>query len=241
MITPDQAEYIIKSCHLLLRDEPKNLLEIFNGIFAEDIFADTDLPPFNRVMMDGVAICEKDFKNGIRTFRIAGIQSAGSEPLELKESGTCIEIMTGAVCCHGADVIVPYEQCTLEGNQCTIHLDSIKPFQNIHRRGTDFKAGDILIHKGAIFGAAEAGICASVGKSQVLMRSLPKVAIFSSGEELVEISETPLPYQIRKSNVFVLEFMLRKLGISATCSHLADDARNIHSQLSNALEQFDII
>jgi molybdopterin molybdotransferase len=241
MITPAQAEALIKSCQLSQQAELKNLFEIFNGVFAENIVADTDLPPFDRVMMDGVAIREKDFTDGIRTYRIAGIQSAGSEPLTLSEPGTCIEIMTGAVCCHGADIVIPYEQCTIEGEHCIIQSDHIKPFQNIHRRGTDNKAGDILIHEGATFGAAEAGICASVGKSKVLMCRLPKVVIFSSGEELVEISDTPLPYQIRKSNVFVLEYMLRKLGISATCSHLADDAQIIHSTLSRALEQYDII
>lgn len=241
MITPEQAENLIADNVYTRRTKVMALHEISGGRIAEDVFADSDLPPFDRVMMDGVAIRSQDFEAGTRTFRIVGVQRAGMSPLKLHEADTCLEIMTGAVCCDGGDVVIPYEQCDISDGMCTVLLDQIKRGQHIHFRGTDFRRGDKLISSGASFGPAEAGICASVGQTTLLMENLPNVIIFSTGEELIGIDDQPLPHQIRRSNVFVLEFMLRKRGIQADTAHLPDDESIIKTQLQKALNDYDII
>ena len=241
MITPQEAEQLISTCVIERREEMRSLRECTSGIIAENIYADSDLPPFDRVMMDGIAIRSEDFHSGIRSFNIVGIQRAGIAASELHESGSCIEIMTGAVCCIGADVVIPYEQCQIADGICTVTTNEIRPFQNIHHRGTDFKAGELLISKDSSIGPAEIGICASVGKSEIKLYAAPRIIIYSTGEELVDIEQTPLAHQIRKSNVFVLQHLLQSRGYSCELSHLPDDANAIRSTLEKALKDYDII
>ncbi|RXP44591.1 molybdopterin molybdenumtransferase MoeA [Lutibacter sp. HS1-25] len=210
-------------------------------ILKETIVADRDFPPFDRVSMDGIAIAAAVFSNGQRTFKIEGIQAAGSEQLQLKNSENCIEAMTGAILPKGCDVVIPYELLTIEDGKAQVNLDEIKYFQNIHPKGFDKKVGDVLIAENTKISPAEIGVLATVGKSTVKVGKQPKVMIVSTGNELVDVTETPAEHQIRKSNVYTLVSLLDKLQIKADTAHILDDKQVLKSKIEAFLNDYDVL
>jgi molybdopterin molybdotransferase len=112
---------------------------------------------------------------------------------------------------------------------------------NIHRQGTDAEKGDVLIAKGKKLNVGDVGVLASVGKSTVRVQALPKVAIISTGDELVEVHEQPLPHQIRKSNSHTISALLLNHGIVFERFHFNDNEEEIRKGLSVIIEEFDVI
>jgi molybdopterin molybdotransferase len=241
MITVARAFEIVSS-HLYQPKVQRLPLHMAAGrVLMANVVCDTDLPPFARVMMDGVALASSDLKNGSTKFKVAGMQQAGEPPLAILEANECIEVMTGAVCPTGADVVVPYEKVMIDGGYCTIQADDAAKGQNIHAQGKDKKLGDVVVQKFKQLNAADIAILASVGKVEVEVASLPVVHIFSTGNELVEIDDVPLPHQIRRSNVYALKELLLEHGIHATQSHLADHEGEIKQKVKEALQTCDVI
>ena len=216
-------------------------LESVGRVLKEDILADRDFPPFDRVSMDGIAIVFDTFLTGSRTFKIENIQAAGSKQLELKNKTNCIEVMTGAVLPINTDVVIPYEQVTIANGKAVVEIDEINQFQNIHSQGNDRKKTDILIKKNRIISPSEIGIFATVGKSTIKVAKQPKVLIISTGDELVAVNENPLPYQIRRSNVYSMLSLLEDLRINAKTAHLTDDKPQLKEKISRYLEQYDVL
>lgn len=216
-------------------------LEATNRVLAQDVVADRDFPPYHRVTMDGIAIHTPAFETGTRSFFIEGIQAAGAPLQALQKPTHCLEVMTGAVLPNGTNAVVPYEECNLKDGIATVQSSNIKPFQNIHLQGTDSEKGTVLIQKNTTLKPAHLGIMASVGLSTVLVYKHPAVAICATGDELVDVDETPLPHQIRKSNVYMLAAALQQEGISASLHHLPDDATRMQAQLGALLPQCDVV
>lgn len=210
-------------------------------ILKQEIVADRDFPPFNRVSMDGITIDYTSFKNGQRSFKIEGIQAAGSEQITLQNSENCIEVMTGAVLPNNANTVIRYEDVTIENNIATINIDAINNGQNIHTKGKDGKIGDVLIEENTIISAAEIGVLATVGKSFVKVAKQPKVMIVSTGDELVGVDETPLEHQIRRSNVFTLVSLLERLKIPTETAHISDDKPILKSKIESYLQEYDVL
>lgn len=210
-------------------------------VLKEEIVADRDFPPFNRVSMDGIVIDYTSFKNGQRAFKIEGIQAAGSSQITLNDSDNCIEVMTGAVLPKNANTVVRYEDITIENGVATINIDSINDKQNIHIKGKDGKVGDVLIKHNTKISAAEIGVLATVGKSFVMVAKQPKVMIVSTGDELVGVDEIPLAHQIRRSNVFTLVSLLEKLNIPSETAHITDDKPILKSKIETYLEEYDVL
>ena len=241
MITPSQAEALIQRTSFKPGVETILLSESLNRKLAEDLLADTDLPPFDRVMMDGIALRYADIEKGIRSFAILGVQRAGQSSLTLSDEGACFEIMTGAVCSFGCDTVVPYEHIRMEGD--TAHIDTlpVAKGKNIHMQGSDKKAGALLVAAGSIVTPAEIGIAASIGKSRLSVQRLPRILICSTGDELIDISETPLPHQIRRSNVHALQALIKSVGIEADSIHLVDEKNIMLEALEEALNNYDVL
>src|SRR5690606_24068072 len=130
----------------------------------------------------------------------------------LKNPENCTEVMTGAILPDGADTVVRYEDLERLDGAFLINLESIKFGQNIHRKGEDKKESAVLIATGKLISPAEIGVCATVGKSKLLVKKLPRIAVISNGDELVEIEERPLPHQIRKSNNWSVRAILQQNG-----------------------------
>ncbi len=216
-------------------------LQSVGRILKEDIIADRDFPPFNRVSMDGISIDYSSFKKGQRSFNLEGIQAAGSEQISLQNSENCIEVMTGAVLPNNTSAVIRYEDLTIKENIATINIESINDAQNIHVKGKDGKVGDLLIKENTIISAAEIGVLATVGKATVEVAKIPKVMIVSTGDELVGVDEIPLTHQIRRSNVFTLVSLLEKLHIPSETAHITDDKPILKEKIKTYLEDFDVL
>ena len=216
-------------------------LKSVGSILKEEIFADRDFPPFNRVSMDGIVIDYTSFKNGQRAFKIEGIQAAGSEQITLLDTKNCIEVMTGAVLPNNANTVIRYEDVKIDNGFATITIDTINKGQNIHTKGRDSKSGALLIQKNTIISAAEIGVLATVGNSVVKVVKQPKVMIVSTGDELVGVAETPLAHQIRRSNVFTLVSLLKRLHIPSETDHITDDKPILKSKIATYLKEYDVL
>ncbi|AOW18199.1 molybdopterin molybdenumtransferase MoeA [Polaribacter vadi] len=215
-------------------------------ILKEEIVADRDFPPFNRVAMDGIAIDYYEFSSRLRSnrqlsFKIEGIQAAGSEQITLKNNQNCIEVMTGAVLPNNANTVIRYEDVIIENGVATINIDKINEDQNVHHKGKDGKVGDVLIAENMKISAAEVGVLATVGKSFVKVAKQPKIMIISTGDELVGVDEIPLEHQIRRSNVFTLVSLLERLNISSETAHITDDKPILKSKIKNYLQDYDVL
>ena len=242
MITVNEATNIINASVLNLPQVQIPLEKALGRILRQPIIADMDFPPFDRIMMDGIAIKYDDFARGLRSFKIQGIQAAGSPQMGLTESGCCLEVMTGAVIPQGADVVVPYEEVKIdqENLRATIQITDLKKGKNIHVKGTDQKKGTVLITEGTLIGTPEIAVAASVGASKVWVTKNPSVAIISTGNELVEIQETPLPHQIRRSNVYAIAAEMKQFGIKADLYHFKDDKDDLIKALEKVLKSHDV-
>ena len=210
-------------------------------ILKEEIVADRDFPPFNRVSMDGIAIAFQQFKNGQRAFTVEGIQAAGSEQISLQDAESCIEVMTGAVLPNNANTVIRYEDISIENGVATINTNAVNDGQNIHNKAKDGKFDDILIYQNTKISAAEIGVLATVGKSFVKVARQPKVMIVSTGDELVGVDEIPLEHQIRRSNVFTLVSLLERLNIPSETAHITDDKSILKSKIEGYLQEYDVL
>lgn len=209
-------------------------------ILGEPLIADRDFPPFDRVTMDGIAIKYSLYISDIKQFRIQSTQAAGNIQQELNNESECIEVMTGAILPKNTDTIIKYEDLEISNGIATIKSD-VKYKQNIHFKGEDRKIGDILVQKNTFLRAPEIAIAASIGQGVILVKKLPKVAIITSGDELVDIDKIPEIHQIRSSNIYAITSLLVKYGITAEPIHILDDLDSTNVSIQNALNNFDIL
>lgn len=215
--------------------------KVLGRILKEDIKADREMPPFDRVSMDGIAIKTSVFESGQRTFKIEGVQAAGSEQLTLLNNDHCLEAMTGAMLPLGTDAVIPYELISINDNLATINTEDVKHFQNIHKQGLDRKKNEILIPQNFKITSAEVGVLATVGKTKVKVARNPKIAIVSTGDELVDVDQAPRPFQIRKSNVHSLVALLKEDGIESDSYHLPDNKSALTQKIQSLLEKYDVL
>ncbi len=241
MTTVEEATRIVLSHTRTFGNEHVALNWALGRVLTEPLVADRPFPPFDRVAMDGIALRSADFAAGQRVFRLLGTQAAGQPPLKLEEAGGCIEVMTGAVLPEGADAVVRYEDIEIVDQQAQVRLEEVKPWQNVHRKATDRAAGDELVTPPRIITPAEIAVAATIGKTQVQVANFPRVVIISTGDELVDVTEQPLPHQIRKSNVHALAGELKRLGIEAAMLHLRDQREEIRKYLDVAMERYDVL
>ena len=239
---------VTEATELVLRqasERPKEqapLAEAVGRVLAEPLLADRDFPPFTRVSMDGIAIRYAAFTEGRRQFVVqSGLQAAGSPQLRLDEPSACVEVMTGAILPAGADTVVRYEDVTLADGQATIQIEEVREGQNAHPQGSDRRQGDLLVAPGRAITPAEVGIAATVGKARLWVRSLPRTVVLSTGDELVPVDDSPLPYQIRRSNVHTVVAQLRSWGLAPDELHLPDERASIRKTMADCLERYELL
>ncbi len=216
-------------------------LEAAQGrVLYEPILADRDHPPFDRVAMDGIAINYAAYAAGQRSFPVAWLQAAGDAPRPLEDPAKCVETMTGAALPPGCTTVIRYED--LEPGEGTFHLPAgLEDGAHLHRQGKDCPAGARLAPAGQRIGVAEIGMLATCGYAEVEVSRLPHVLVVATGNELVPVTEVPLPHQIRQSNLYQVGALLAGQGLQPTLRHLRDDADLIRSALAQALEDYDVI
>lgn len=241
MISAHEASKIILSHRLPARTEIISLQDSLGKVLAEDIFADLDQPPFHRVAMDGIAIRKSQLSPG-RHFKVVGIVSAGAAPESLPEGEVCFEIMTGAALPPGADFVVRYEDLKLADGFAEVIADITNLSANFHPQGSDYEKGAKVLSEGTTIKSTHTAILASVGRSKIEVYTNPLVAILSTGDELVDIEETPSSHQIRWSNGMCLMQELLSFGITNVSIHkVPDEEFVIREKMQALLDSSDIL
>ncbi|MBO9617689.1 MAG: molybdopterin molybdotransferase MoeA [Niabella sp.] len=241
MITVTQADEIIQSQTVHYGFEEVGYALALGRVLAENIVADRDLPPFDRATVDGIAIDFSAYNEGLHSFKIKAIQAAGEPPVAVAAKDECIEIMTGAALDNSVNTVIRYEDIEIANGVATIKDIGIKKGQNIHLRGKDKKQGDQIANADRIITPSLLGLLASVGKTKILVKQLPRIIIISTGDEMVTAEETPTPYQLRRSNGIVIKSVLEKYNIKAELLHLNDAAELIKKELTRCLNDYDVL
>ncbi len=212
-------------------------------ILREQVFAERDQPPFDRVTMDGIAIRSSALAAGRRSFHVIGIQGAGVAALPLGDDTNCVEIMTGALLPDDADTVVPVERIERNGDDVTLETGyEPNPGQFVHRRGTDLKAGQPLLEPGKLIGAPEIAALTIAGSATVTVARWPKIAAVSTGDELIDVGGPIELFQIRSSNDRAIVAAFEKRGCTtATRARLPDDPDALRSAISDMHDRDDIL
>ena len=242
MLTPAEATAAINAAIRPLAAETVPLRAAALRVLAETLYAERDLPPFDRVAMDGIAIRHSDWQRGTRRYVIDGIVGAGSEPLPLAESDHCLEVMTGAMLPPGTDSVIPFELLRQSSGVAEVLSDDVVPGANVHRRASDGRAGDVALTPGSVLRGPEIAVAASVGRSSVQVSRSPAITVISTGDELVGPEDALLPWQIRRSNAQGIVGMLQGRGYFDVMDlHLGDQRPVLLQQLGETLATRDVL
>ena len=242
MLSTADATAIIRSCVATSDTETVPLAAAAGRTLRQAAIAERDQPPFDRVMMDGIALCAGDLEANDGRLPLQGMQAAGDDVLEL-EPGHAIEIMTGAVLPAGADSIVPVERIRIEDGVAVVDDDFVvHAGRFVHPRGSDHAAGARLIEPGRQIAAADIAILASCGLADVSVSRLPDVAVISTGNELVPAGQAILPQQIRLSNGPAIVALVEGHRLArAVADHLPDDPETLRAAIERQLQSADVL
>ena len=220
------------------------LREVLGRVLARDIESDRDYPPFDRSIRDGYAVRAADTQSGVR-LRCVGELKAGDTPSMVVSAGTCVQIMTGAALPEGADAVVMIEHAVCETGRegKTVQFDrAVKPGQHVVRRGTEQAAGKCVMPAGTRLGFAELAAAAQVGAAFPVVARKPRVAILTTGDELVDFAETPEPFQIRNSNSVSIEAQVELLGAEPVIlGNAKDSLEELREKICNGLNHDALI
>ncbi len=213
------------------------LEEAHGRTLAEPIFADRDYPPFNRAAMDGYALQCSDLAAGIRNFTILETIFAGQVANTAWQTGGCFKIMTGAAVPPGADIVIRREDSSGDEKQVTISVTGWSPFQHISRQGEDVLSGLPIIQRPVLCTPAVISVLAAIGKSTVVVEALPRVALFTTGNEIAPIDQVVDNYQVRNSNRYLLGALLKKWGITPfNIKHVPDERHLLLDTFRKAMD-----
>ena len=187
-----------------------NLWEALGFVLAQQIKTDREYPPFDRSTRDGYAVRAADAPQGA-DLRCTGEIKAGDTVNAPLARWTCVQIMTGAAVPAGADAVVMIEHTQREGDKVRFDRDT-RPGQNIVPRGSEAQANQAILTPGTRLGYAEVALAAQVGQTELLCAAKPRIAILSTGDEVVLVDQKPGPFQIRNSNSVSLSAQTKLAG-----------------------------
>ncbi|MBP9882609.1 MAG: molybdopterin molybdotransferase MoeA [Chitinophagales bacterium] len=241
MITIAEADQIVLSQKGDYGVEKIPFTESLGRVLAEDIRADRDFPPYDRVTMDGIAIRYGALEKGIRTFNIVAVQAAGDTPKDISKNDECIEIMTGAALSSSVDTVIRYEDLEIVNGKATLLIPSIVLSQNVHFRGKDKKQDEVVVAANQVISPAIINMAAACGRSELPVKKHPRIAIISSGDELVEVKDTPSPFQVRRSNNYAVLAVLQQYKLKADLLRIPDDPKITREQIGACLGNYDVL
>jgi molybdopterin molybdotransferase len=199
------------------------ILDALGLVLAEDIVADRDVPPFRNSAMDGYAVRGDDVASAPVELRVVGTVAAGEFPDRAVGPGEAMRIMTGAPIPDGADTVVRVEDTDNASDVVTIAAATPKGLST-RQAGEDLRKGETVLTKGTVLRAAEIGLLASVGRGRVRVRKRPRVAVFSTGDEIVDLDGPLGRGQIRDSNRYTLASAIRATGAEAWVGGIVRDS-----------------
>ncbi|MCS7281799.1 MAG: molybdopterin molybdotransferase MoeA [Anaerolineae bacterium] len=216
-----------------------SLTEAMGLVLAEEVRAEENYPPFAASTVDGWAVVAADDSPRRRILEGSGL--AGEVPQAHVVPGTAARVMTGAPLPPGSDAVVMREDSVEEG-EFVRFTRAVRPGENVRPAGSDIAAGTIVLKAGTPLGPAEIGLLATVGRFSVRVHPRPRVAVLSTGDELVEPWEVPGPGQIRDSNRYALIAAVRQAGGEVVHSgRVSDRAEDLQEEVRRALEEADVL
>ncbi len=243
MLDPHEAERLIGAHLACLPIESLPVGQCAGAVLRENVYAERDQPPFDRVTMDGVALASSAAATGRRRFRVQTSQAAGDAPVALASSEHCIEVMTGAVLPGGCDIVVPVEQLHAADGYVEVQQSAtLTPWGNVHRRGSDRVQGALLLSVGTVLHAPEIAVAASAGMARVRVSSQPAMVVVSTGNELIEPGEPIEPHQVRRSNAYAVAAALRQRGFQRVADdHVPDEPTQLRERLRLHLDTHEVL
>jgi molybdopterin molybdotransferase len=230
-LTFERALSVVLETATVLPDEDLHYLDSVGRILREEIRSDQDYPLFDKAMMDGYAVIAADLERPPRTLRIIQEIPAGTDPAKMRrvERGTASRIMTGAPIPPGSDAVLMVEETEeVPGEPGVIRaIGTVKPGQNRALKGEDIRRGAVVLARGDFIGPAEIGVLAACGRTRIKVGGRPRLAVLSTGDELVQPDDQPGPGRIRNSNGPMLEALARRIGCEPVNLGIASDDESI--------------
>lgn len=242
MRTPQEAiADILRLTLPLVEQESIPLADTPGRVLAEDVYSDLDLPPFEKSAMDGFAVRSADLAEAGASLRCIGESRAGEAFEGPIGAGECVEIYTGAELPADCDAVVMIEKTERDGD--TIRFEGVAPLaQHVCHRGEDLSCGELVIAKGKRLSEADLSPLAAVGCEPVPVFRRPRVAILSTGDELVPPHEKPGPGQIREGNTVQLTALARRAGADATnLGVVRDNQPALEKAFAQAVSEYDVV
>lgn len=246
MISVDRALQIIAENIRPLDSETVPLAQADGRVLAADVVADMDLPPFDRARMDGYAVRAADVRTAPARLRLLGEIAAGVMFDGTVQSGEAIKIFTGAPLPRGADAVQKVEVTTVEdgaaGGRTVIIQEAVKAGQFITPRASEMSAGETVARAGRRVGAAEMAVLASFGYAEVQVFRRPRVAVISTGSELVDVAVKPQAAQIRNSNSYsIAAYAARSGAVVENLGTVEDTPAATRDALARAFTGRDVV
>ena len=241
-VDPQTASRLIGERLACLPIESLPVGHCVGAVLRENVYAERDQPPFDRVAMDGIALAAAAAAGGQRRFRVQATQAAGEPPLSLASPDHCIEVMTGAVLPAGCDTVVPVERISVSDGIAELQQGEPGAGRNVHRRGSDVRQGALLLSAGVSLRSPEVAIAAGAGMARLRVSGQPRVLVISTGNELVEPGEPIAAHQVRRSNVYGVVAALQHHGFTRVADeHLRDDVQEVRERLRVYLRTHDVL
>jgi molybdenum cofactor synthesis domain-containing protein len=217
--------------------------EALGRVLSSDVFADTDLPPFDRAQMDGYAVRSADLREVPARLRVVGEAAAGSGWRGTLQTGEAVRIMTGAPLPLGADSVQQVEVTREEENGAFVSIErATEPGQFYVTRASEIREGERVLEAGEEINAARMAVLASFGYARVPVRRRPRVAVLATGTELVAVGEQPGADQIRDSNSYSLAAYARLAGaVVERLPFAGDDPELLRDEIERAAARSDLL
>ena len=247
MLTVDEALKLVLSSVVPLSPRRIQLMDALGGRLAEPIVADRDSPPFPKVVVDGYAVRSSEWSHDLKPVKLAVLERipAGMVPSLRLSDGQATQIMTGAPLPEGADAVVMREYADYDGSHVTLSpLKRPVPGSHWMPQGHEVTAGSVVASAGSTINAVRLGLLATFGATQPKVWPRVRVAILSTGDELVPPESVPGPGQIRNSNSVMLQGLVEQAGgQSMLLTTARDEANGLFNQLKLGLDpdQTDIL
>lgn len=231
-------QLLASACDFSIEGEVLPLEQAVGRVLTEDLFLDRPEPPVDRSAMDGFAVLSSD---GDGPRQVLGTLFAGTAGQPTLSAGQAMAVMTGGTVPHGADAVIPVERTEREGDQLQV-TQMPKQGQHIRRKGEMGEAGRLALSAGVRLRPGDLAIAASVGAAELRCARRPRVALFTTGDEVVPHQQIPEPHQVRDSNLPTCAALLRAAGADVVLAgHLPDDRTALAKQLGPACAEHDLV
>ena len=240
-LAPDEARAIVLAHIVPLPSETIPHSAALSRVLSGQVVSPLDLPPFANSAMDGYALRSADLQSAPCTLRLLETIGAGEIATRVVEDGTCIKIMTGAPIPDGADCVVMREE-TCESNGGVEFSETARQSQHIRPQGDDVRRGEVVFESGTAISPAVHAMLASLGCAQLEVTRRPRVAILTTGKELVDVDADLAPGQIRDSNSWALRGLAQECGAQVvSVTRTGDTPQEVASALKTATTEADVI